>query len=194
MERLSRQLDEKTAIRDKLVQIAREEADGTGGSGKRNAGPIYRIKKADADRVEAELMTLKERTGKLLVEKQMKLDSLEVLTGQALGSVVRTPIDGPAARMEALSRLTKKSETMQWTSIFIILLFIAIETAPVFTKIISNKGPYDHLLRTVEYRFETDALKNKALIHAEVKKRSEKLADTEKAFISESLDIKLNST
>jgi hypothetical protein len=35
----------KTAKRDELDRIAQEEADGTGGTRKRNAGPIYKIKK-----------------------------------------------------------------------------------------------------------------------------------------------------
>ena len=48
----------KSANRDELVRIAQQEADGTGGTMRRNAGPIYRIKKADADRVQSELAEL----------------------------------------------------------------------------------------------------------------------------------------
>jgi hypothetical protein len=34
--------------------------------------------------------------------------------------------------------------------VFIILLFIAIETAPIFVKLISPRGPYDDLLELAE--------------------------------------------
>lgn len=58
--------------------------------------------------------------------------------------------DGLAARMEALDVLTEESSAMALANIFIILLFIAIETAPIFVKLISPRGPYDDLLELVE--------------------------------------------
>jgi hypothetical protein len=58
--------------------------------------------------------------------------------------------DGLAARMDALSVLTKESQAMALANIFIMLLFIAIETAPIFVKLISSRGPYDELLELHE--------------------------------------------
>ena len=55
---LKNEIEAKTAKRDEFDRIAQEEADGTGGTRKRNAGPIYKIKKADADRVNEELQEL----------------------------------------------------------------------------------------------------------------------------------------
>ncbi len=57
---------------------------------------------------------------------------------------------GMAARMDALSRLTAESKAMAMANIFIILLFIAIETAPIFVKLLAEKGPYDHFLERHE--------------------------------------------
>ena len=54
--------------------------------------------------------------------------------------------DGLAARMDALATLTEESQAMAMANIFIMLLFIAIETAPIFVKLISTRGPYDELL------------------------------------------------
>jgi hypothetical protein len=48
----------KTNKRDELNRIAREEADGTGGSKKKNAGPIYKLKKAEVEQVDKELEEL----------------------------------------------------------------------------------------------------------------------------------------
>lgn len=47
--------------------------------------------------------------------------------------------DGLAARMDALSVLTRESSAMAMANIFIMLLFIAIETAPIFVKLISAR-------------------------------------------------------
>tara|TARA_R110002020_G_scaffold221888_2_gene430082 strand:- start:173 stop:1294 length:1122 start_codon:yes stop_codon:yes gene_type:complete len=58
--------------------------------------------------------------------------------------------DGLAARMEALDSLTKESSAMAMANIFIMLLFIAIETAPIFVKLISPRGPYDEYLELHE--------------------------------------------
>ena len=58
--------------------------------------------------------------------------------------------DGLAARMDALASLTSESSAMDLANIFIMLLFIAIETAPIFVKLISSRGPYDELLQLHE--------------------------------------------
>lgn len=54
--------------------------------------------------------------------------------------------DGLAARIDALSVLTTESSAMAMANVFLMLLFIAIETAPIFVKLISSRGPYDELL------------------------------------------------
>lgn len=58
--------------------------------------------------------------------------------------------DGIAARMDALSQLTEESDAMAMANLFIILLFVAIETAPIFVKLLAEKGPYDHFLEKHE--------------------------------------------
>lgn len=58
--------------------------------------------------------------------------------------------DGLAARMDALSTLTAESQAMRYANLFLILLFIAIEIAPILVKFISSRGPYDELLEAHE--------------------------------------------
>ena len=58
--------------------------------------------------------------------------------------------DGLAARMDGLDLLTKESAAMALANVFITLLFVAIETAPIFVKLISPRGPYDDLLELAE--------------------------------------------
>jgi len=58
-----------------------------------------------------------------------------------------------AARMDALSRLSAASHAIAFASIFITLLFIAIETAPIFVKLIAHRSPYDYLIDEKEHVF-----------------------------------------
>lgn len=86
--------------------------------------------------------------------------------------------DGLAARIEALGSLSAESKAMHMANIFIILLFIAIETAPIFVKLISPKGPYDDLLEKHEHSIETFKFEQMSKLN---QKTSERLqAATEK--------------
>lgn len=151
---LKKEITDKEKTRDTLALIARQEADGTGGSMRRNLGPIYKVKKADADRVDAELSTLKETNEALILEKQNDIEQLLIAYTKEVDGLNREKYDGLAARIDALGILTAKSKPMYWANLFIILLFIAIETAPIFVKLISSKGPYDDLLYVHEHGFD----------------------------------------
>lgn len=190
---LKAEISEKAAVRDELMRIAQEEADGTGGSRRRNLGPIYKVKKADADKAGQELQELTDRN-------QAQINSLEgLLSGSItamngeLNALERSRLNGPAARMEALDRITQNSEAIFWAHWFILLLFIAIETAPVFVKLISPKGPYDNLLRIAEHGFAVEETETTARANAASKKRSEDLPEHERTYITNRLDAELKS-
>lgn len=191
---LKQEITDKTVKRDELMKLAQEEADGTGGTKRRNAGPIYKIKKADADRVDQELTELTKRNEVLINEKVNGLAYNDSLVAAEINALERQKLDGPAARMEALSRLTEKSYAIALANWFIIFLFIAVETAPVFVKLISPQGPYDHLLKIEEHGFEGQRIEEMAKTNAAIKERNEKLSQTEKEYIKEKLDLKLNGS
>src|SRR5690554_237423 len=58
--------------------------------------------------------------------------------------------NGMAARIDALGKLTDESRAMFMANLFIILLFVAVETAPIFVKLLANKGPYGYFLEKHE--------------------------------------------
>lgn len=189
---LKNEILQKAGKRDELMRIAQEEADGTGGSRRRNLGPIYKVKKADADRAERELAELTARN-------QARVEGLEALLSESIrdmnqefGSLERTRLNGPAARLEALDRITGSSRAIFWAHVFILLLFIAIETAPVFVKLISPKGPYDNLLKIAEHGFVVEETEMTAKATAESKKRTEILPEKERNYVSNRLDAELN--
>lgn len=194
IETLKAELVSKTAKRDELNRLAQEEADGTGGTKKRNAGPIYKIKKADADQANRELDDLALKNNKLILEKNEQLAVIDSAITTGISALAKQKLDGPASRMEALDRLMANSDAIYWTNWFIILLFIAVETAPVFVKLISSQGPYDQLLKTEEHGFEVARVENMAKLNAEIKERSANLPVTENTYITDRLDVRLNET
>ncbi len=168
---LKSEISRKTAARDTLARTAQQEADGTGGSKKKNLGPIYLTKKADADRAQAELDTLTASVLPQILQKEKAISDLETKIGSETAGLQRTAYDGLAARMEALSRLTGGSRAILWASIFITLLFVAIETAPILVKLISYRSPYDYLLHEHEQVFEMSNLEKTTLLENGVRNK-----------------------
>jgi hypothetical protein len=138
---------------DTLQLIAQQEADGTGGSRKQNLGPIYKAKKADADSAAVLLQRVTVQNGSLIAQKRQQLASIDSTRQSTVGTLDRSHIDGLASRLDALGHLTDRSEPVKWANWFITLLFITIETAPVFVKLISPRGPYDDLLEAHEHAY-----------------------------------------
>ncbi|RPH33031.1 MAG: DUF4407 domain-containing protein [Bacteroidales bacterium] len=58
--------------------------------------------------------------------------------------------EGPLAEIEALSSLTSKTTILKFVNIFLTLIFILIETAPVLVKFSQTKGLYEELLEAHE--------------------------------------------
>lgn len=182
----------KVAQRDRLLQLAREEADGTGGSRVKNLGPIYKIKKADADKAQTELDNFRIQNESQRSDVIRKLNQNDSLRKESLATLQFAHRDGPAARMEALSNLKSKSEPIAIAGLFIMLLIIAVETAPVFVKLITPKGPYDNLLAIEEFSFSTQEIDDVAYRSAQARRKIPDLTDNESAFLANALDKQLN--
>ena len=158
------ELLEKAEKRDALFAEARKEADGTGGSMQRNAGPIYQLKKADAERAQEELTQLETRLLPLLSRKQTDLDTLIETQQKEINAIKRNPWNGLAAQLEALRVLGKENKGMAIANIFIIGLFIMLECAPIMVKLIAQRGPYDELLEVREHFFKNHNLEQIAAL------------------------------
>jgi len=143
---LTAQLDAQRVKRDALNQVAIREADGTGGSGLRNLGPIYKAKKKDADHAQEELNALATRLTPEIEAKKQQIQEMESAMNTDLEAMDKVKLTGFAAQLDALGALSSKSTTIFWASIFITLIFIAIETAPLVVKLISERSPYDYRL------------------------------------------------
>jgi hypothetical protein len=161
---LQQQISQKTAVRDSLAQAALAEADGTGGSKIRNMGPIYRAKQDAANRAQTELDAAAAQVTPVIAEKQQAIARLQAQMTDEISKMDRDNYGGMAARMEALDRLSQESQAIFLASWFIMLLFIALETAPIFTKLIAQRSPYDYKLHEYEHVFEMQNLENVSLL------------------------------
>ena len=151
-----------TAFRDKVQKEYDYERFGTktdGTSGIVGLGSNAKKKEQQLDVAQKDLEAL--RAG-----HQARMDTLDSeikkLTAlrQAEFDKIQPNIDGfdgLAARLDALEILTKESNAMMWANIMIMLLFVAVETAPIFVKLISPRGPYDELLDLAEMRVQVYA-------------------------------------
>ena len=180
---LKNEISEKTTKRDELREIAREEADGTGGTGIKNAGPIYRIKKEHADQAEKELKELYANNNSVILEKTKWLDSIQQIIATEVSTFQHTTINGLAGRLEAMNSVTKKYNSVWLAHWFIILLFITIECLPVFVKLLAEKGPYDHLLHIHEHRFHTQHAWEIGNINEHIKRKSHGIGNPEKNWM-----------
>lgn len=155
LQTLQAEVDYKTLQRDRLDEEARKEADGTGGSGSRGAARIYNLKKVDADKSQIELNQTLATHLPQIQEKQRQLNELKVIVEETKRSVKRGAYDGFDKRLDALGRAAEQSNTIGTASIFVMLLFLALELSPVLVKLISRRGPYDDMLEKHEHEIET---------------------------------------
>ncbi len=146
IQKLKLEISNKEKEADTLYQTYITEAEGTQGTKRKGKGPVYKEKREKHDATILELNQLKEINLKKITSLEENIASLELL--QKEREIKTLPIienyDGLMARINALSKLP-------WLpSFFIFLLFIAIETAPIFTKLISAKSEYDFKLENQE--------------------------------------------
>jgi len=128
----------ETEVND-LYQTYISEAEGTAGTKKLGKGPVYKEKREKHDAMLSELQALKTNNTEEIKAKRAEILTLrtnkdnQVSTSQP----IIDGFDGLMARINALGELA------WFPSFFILLLFLAIETAPVLAKIMAPRGAYD---------------------------------------------------
>lgn len=132
----------KEAEVDNLYDIYIAEAEGRAGTEILGKGPVYKEKREKHDAALAALKTLRETNAVKIQEREQAIATL--IETQKEQEATTQPIidgfDGLMARVNALG-------TLPWLpSFFIFLLFLAVETSPIFAKLLSSKGEYDFKL------------------------------------------------
>ena len=142
----------KFEIREEYYRQYVCECDGTCGTGQKGRGTECERKENKYLQSQKEYDQAKlsnEATIDLLnQEKERLLEEFELEKKELLKSFA----DGLLVRIDSLRVLPFGPQ------LAIILLLISIEIAPILVKLLSPYGPYDHLLKTVEYDFEIDEI------------------------------------
>lgn len=93
---------------------------------------------------------IREKEARMVVRNQELPDALEKARKYGVGF---------PAKIQALERLKEHDSAMWWMSNLIVLLFILLETSPIFVKMISKRGPYDYLLSRIEHHKKVESLR-----------------------------------
>jgi uncharacterized protein DUF4407 len=148
---LKQEIYTKETTANDLYETYIAEAEGRKGTKIIGKGPVYKEKREKHDAALAELQQLKIDNKTKITEKEneivnlIKLQKEQVATSQP----IINGFDGLMARINALKELP-------WLpSFFIFLLFLAIETSPIFSKLIAPKGEYDFKLQEIENSVKT---------------------------------------
>lgn len=140
-------------IREKYYEDYKCECDGTCGTRKIGRGIECLSKKEKYEQFLKELASEKIRRDSTLVNLSKR------------ETVLKSKIDQEAAVLKAsasaglIDQIRALNEIDKWSSMFIIFIFVMIETAPILTKLLSSIGPYDNLVLEYERAFETNYLK-----------------------------------
>ena len=144
-------IDTKEAEVNALYDTYISEAEGTAGTKLLGKGPVYAEKREKHDAALAELQQLKSDNKAKIANLETQIAQLQTdyKTKVASSQPIIDGFDGLMARVNALEKLP-------WLpSFFIFLLFLAIETSPIFAKLLSPKGPYDFKLEDEETAVKT---------------------------------------
>ncbi len=151
IDQLKQSVDTKEVETNALYETYIAEAEGRKGTELLGKGPVYKEKREKHD---ASLLELQQLKAENKIKIKFKESQIVTLISQQKNQESTTqPIidgfDGLMARINALN-------TLPWLpSFFIFLLFLAIETSPIFAKLLAPKGEYDFKLQDAEDAVKT---------------------------------------
>ncbi|RYY63780.1 MAG: DUF4407 domain-containing protein, partial [Chitinophagaceae bacterium] len=198
----------RNTIEDSLAALQSayvQEADGTGGSGRRGIEQLTRLKMGAWQNAQAQY-------GPELAELSAALRTQDSSIAAARAGLEekRRGYEGTAGanlgfleRNKALSDLADEEPSVWWSTLLVSLLIILLETGPILSKLIMPVGPYDIALAREELlqmaASENDLFKGRDLLFDKKKKFYErqrevsgelvdKLTELQKKHIDEELD------
>ncbi|MBR9844805.1 MAG: DUF4407 domain-containing protein [Algicola sp.] len=148
---LQSQINTKETEVNALYDTYISEAEGSAGTKLLGKGPVYKEKREKHDAALSELQLLKtDNKAKIAsIENQITQLKADYDTQVVTSQPIIDGFDGLMARVNALGELPWQP------SLFILLLFLAIETSPIFAKLLSPKGEYDYKLEDAETAVKT---------------------------------------
>lgn len=177
IERLKAELaTSATALREQQIKVSdelngtRHQGPGGGTSGHYGAGPAYQRELTVLQQLDSANRQLIARQQPLLDQRQRALQHLDSTTTREIAAVrgQRERNDGLLGRLTAIARLEAADPAVNRASLVLTLLFILIETAPVFVKLLSAAGPYDFKLNALEDQVKAREIETLSTLNQEV--------------------------
>ncbi len=146
------EIENKTEQRNRLFEMIVAEAEGRSPTQQVGKGPVYREKKEEYNRVHKELEELRDINLTRIERNNDRIITLQQAKDELLseGDEIHSAAGGFLGRLNAISRLSKRDKSVKAANIFIILLFVFVESAPMIVKLMSRRGAYDALLDAEE--------------------------------------------
>jgi hypothetical protein len=143
---LKQEVTDKEEEVNALYETYIAEAEGRKGTEIIGKGPVYKEKREKHDAELAALSDLKTTNAEKITAAEMQIGQLATDYNAKVAETqpVIDGFDGLMARIRALNKLPLLP------SLFIFLLFLAIETSPILAKLLSPKGAYDLKLEEQE--------------------------------------------
>lgn len=198
---LKSEISKKETEVNSLYDTYITEAEGTKGTLKLGKGPVFKEKIAKHNLAKAELDTLRKNNLIKIAEREKTTKTLQADLDKKVTATqpIIDGFDGLMARINALNKLPLIP------SLFIMLLFLAIETSPIIAKLLSPKGEYDLKLEDIETalkatlsqdKYQRDLLvKTSAAMHDRVYEdiaQDKKLYDLQRKKATELLELQAN--
>jgi hypothetical protein len=152
----------KSALDKKMAETAFyetyiTEAEGTKGNMKLRKGPVFKEKIAKHNLATADLDSVRKTNLAKIAINESKAVILQVDLDKKVAETqpIIDGFDGLMARINALNKLPLIP------SLFIMLLFLAIETSPIIAKLLSQKGEYGFKLEDLETALKATIVQDK---------------------------------
>lgn len=197
----------KSQLEDTLHRLQRnyvQEADGTGGSGKRGIEGLTKLKMEAYQQYLQQSSSERLQLSQEIAVQDSILKNVQSTTEEKRSSYaaeLQTKV-GFLERNKALSDLTQEESSVFWANLMVSLLIILVEVGPILSKLIVSTGPYDIALAKMELlqmaTSENEMRKDKELLFDKLKniyrqkkdvsdEMVQKLADLQRKHMNEDL-------
>ena len=180
-QQMKEKAEQRYAIREKYYDEYRCECDGSCGTGARGIGSECLRKEKKYNNADKEYKDVITEQAALTARAVQAMGALNQERKTHEASLRNTFATGLLAQLEALHQLP------QGPSLAIIFLLIFIEVSPILAKLLSPAGPYDHVLKTLEYDYEIEELSSINIRNQKLNNQLTLLASVEQQQVEQQL-------
>lgn len=182
---LQGQLENKFELKEQYYLDYKCECDGTCGTGIRGRGSECERKRIKYESFNEEYQGFKIQTELLLKDIQTERNQLIEQKMADRKAITDVYADGLLARLDALGNLPGNY------SLAIMLIFMLVEIAPLITKMMSSKGPYEMLIQETERQYD---LMYREKVHSQNQEhfKNKKIVEMEKEYEIKLMEESIN--